>query len=75
VALAAEGRAVEAILTVIEWWVQTERALFLCDENGFTLHRLAPGIQAPGFVFTAYLKSAFMKELRDSGDLQLEELN
>jgi len=69
------GRHIEAELTVVEWSVPTERALFLCDENGFTLSRVQAGIQAPGFVFTSYLKSALIGELGETGDLVLEELH
>ncbi|NJL28585.1 MAG: DNA mismatch repair protein [Thermoanaerobaculia bacterium] len=69
------GRLVESSMTVVEWSTSTERALFLCDADGFTLHKVAPGIQAPGFNFTAYLKAAFVRELWDAGDLQLEDLH
>jgi hypothetical protein len=47
-----------ATLTVIEWTKQAERALFLCDENGMALAERQPGIQAPAFNFTAYLRWA-----------------
>ena len=30
--------------------------MFLCDENGVALHECPPGIRAPGFDFTAYLR-------------------
>ncbi len=43
--------------------------------RGFTLHKIAPGIKAPGFAFTAYLKTDFFRELWKSGDLQLEDLH
>ncbi|MDQ0763893.1 ATP-binding protein [Streptomyces canus] len=43
-------------LVVIEWRRQVDRALYLCDEAGMALHDIKPGIQAPGFDFTAYLK-------------------
>jgi len=70
----ADGKTVTATLTVIEWTIQTERSLFLCDENGFALAEMPPGIQAPGFNFTAYLKSAFLRELDEQDALILEEL-
>lgn len=70
-----DGRQVESTLTVVEWKVIAERALFLCDANGFSLHKLPPGIQAPGFNFTAYLKSPFLRELWEAGELALEELS
>ena len=43
-------------VSVIEWHDQFDRALFLCDANGITLHQMPPGIQAPGFHFTAYAR-------------------
>lgn len=70
-----DGRQAQAELTVIEWKVATERSIFLCDENGFTLERIPPGIQAPGFQFSAYLRSAFLRELDDKSLLTLEELD
>ncbi len=42
-------------LTVIEWEDDVGRALYLCDENGATLHEAKAGIHAPGFNFTAYV--------------------
>lgn len=70
-----EGRRIEAGLTVIEWKTTTERALYLCDDNGFTLGHVAPGIHAPGFQFTAYLKTDYFRDLDARGDLRLEELH
>jgi hypothetical protein len=45
-------------LTVIEWSRDFPRALLLCDENGMSLSEMQPGIQAPHFNFTAYLRWA-----------------
>lgn len=43
-------------LTVIEWDLQNvERHLYLCKEDGAVTGDLAPGIQAVGAEFTAYL--------------------
>lgn len=68
------GERVPAVLTVIEWRVRTERSLFLCDSQGFALQETPPGIQAPGFDFTAYLKCDVLKELDERDALPLEEL-
>ncbi len=46
------------IVTVIEWREGVERALYLCDENGATLHESAVRVHAPGFNFTAYVRWA-----------------
>ena len=40
-------------LDVIEWKAEKDRALHLCNESGFPLRRLAPGVVAPGFSFAA----------------------
>jgi hypothetical protein len=70
-----DQRSTGAGLTVIEWLIPTGRALYLCDENGFTLWQISPGIQAPGYNFTAYLKSSYIRELEESHSLVLEELH
>lgn len=44
-----------ALLVVIEWNRRVDRALYLCDERGTPLGEVHPGIQAPGFEFTAYV--------------------
>lgn len=45
-----------ASLLVIEWRKAFPREFFLCDDNGMALHSCAPGIRAPNFDFTAYLR-------------------
>lgn len=70
-----DGREVNASVLVIEWSIPTERSLFLCDEAGFAHHRVAPKIQAPGYQFTAYLRSPYVSELLDENLLELDDLN
>ena len=53
-----DGEHGPATLTVLEWKESIDRALFLCDENGVTLHQAEPRIHAPGFQFTAYVSWA-----------------
>lgn len=65
----------DAELTVIEWKCPTERALYLCDKHGFARDEQLPGIQAKGFQFTAYLKSALIAQLDDEGTLGFGEMN
>lgn len=69
------NRPVEGFLTVIEWIHAPERALFLCDEHGSTLSKTSPGVQAPGYSFTAYLRSAYLGELHQAGNLMLDDLH
>ena len=68
------GKMVDASLTIIEWNTDTERNLYLCDAFGFALEETRPGIQAPGFNLTAYLKSEFFDELNSENNL-LPDLN
>ncbi|MER8529574.1 hypothetical protein [Mesorhizobium sp. M0134] len=51
------------------------RALYLCDETGFTLSERAPEVRAPGFDFGAYLKSPHFGELQTGSlaDMDMEE--
>jgi hypothetical protein len=39
------------------------------------LHKIAPGIQAPGFNFSAYLKSTYVSKLNEQGTLELGVLD
>ena len=70
-----DGKTAAADLTVIEWKEPQERALHLCDARGISLHQVSPSIHAPGFNFTAYLKSDHIRELDKSGLLTLEDLH
>jgi hypothetical protein len=69
------GRMVPAELTIIEWNEPQGRSLHLCDAQGISLHEMPPGIQAPGFTFSAYLKSDYLRELDKEGVLTLEDLH
>lgn len=51
-----EGEQYSIPITVIEWISNVDRALFLCDSDGIAVEEVPPGIQAPGFTFTAYAK-------------------
>ena len=56
-----EVDGVTAELQLIEWdasKVKVDRKLYLCDEHGSALADIPPGIQAPGYQFTAYLRWA-----------------
>lgn len=55
-----------ATLTIIEWNMEVDRLLYLCDPDGSTLHEIPPDIQAPGFNFTAYLRwEGFAEHVHD----------
>jgi hypothetical protein len=70
-----DGDVIHSRMTIIEWKNATERILYLCDTEGFALSETKPKIQAPGFDFTAYLKSNYFKQLDEKNLLGLEELN
>ena len=59
----AVGKSYPCELEIVEWKVRTARRLYFCNLHGFPLDDVAPGIQAPGFEFTAYLKSDYFAEL------------
>ena len=75
--LSVTGERHSVHLSVIEWNTETERVLHLCDPNGVSLHsmQMGPQVRAPGFHFTAYIKSALFRDLDKSNALILAELH
>lgn len=71
------GRTAAASVVVIEWSIPTERVVHLCDSTGISLHETPAGqqVRAPGFNFTAYIKSDHFRELDKSGLLALADLH
>lgn len=68
------GEIVKSKLEVIEWSVDTKRKIHLCDQDGVSLFELdTAAIKAPGFNFTAYIKSDYFRELDKKNDLILGE--
>lgn len=63
----------EPLLRIIEWPKDVGRVLALCDANGVVLDEVPPGIQAPGYHFTAYLLWDGFVERR--GDLPMAEMD
>ncbi|MBI3776850.1 MAG: ATP-binding protein [Gammaproteobacteria bacterium] len=72
-----DGSKAVVDVSIIEWSIPTERALHLCDANGIALHELLAGtkIRAPGFHFTAYIKSDHFRELDKLNQLGLSEMH
>jgi hypothetical protein len=70
--VAENGLLFPQTLTVIEWRVPLERALFLCSREGFSFRETPPGIQAPGLQFTAYLRSEFLEKLDEDDSIEIE---
>lgn len=74
-AIEAEGESFEVSVEIVEWTMQAERRVFFCDAAGFPLDSSSPGIQAPGFSFTAYLKSDYFGKLLAENMLEIAELD
>jgi Histidine kinase-, DNA gyrase B-, and HSP90-like ATPase len=68
----SDGTELVAELEIIEWKSISGRALYLCDQDGFSLAERIPEIRAPGFNFGAYLKSSLFRELDDKQLLDFE---
>ncbi|MFC5823690.1 ATP-binding protein [Nonomuraea insulae] len=68
-----DGLAEPLLLRVIEWPRNVGRVLALCDASGVVLDEASPGIQAPGYHFTAYLLWDGFVERR--GTLHLAEMD
>jgi hypothetical protein len=64
-----------ASLTVVEWQMRADRRLYFCDADGFPLDDTSPGVQAPGFDFTAYLKSDYFAKLTAENRLEIATLD
>src|SRR5262249_16108026 len=71
--ISLEAEDIEAPLTIIEWATPVDRRLYLCDENGWALADIPPGVQAPGYCFTAYLRWGGFQEI--GHDILLAELD
>ena len=71
----ADGDRYAASLEIVEWRIKAQRRLFFCDANGFPLDETSPGIHAPGFEFTAYLKSDYFANLLASNLLDLASMD
>ena len=75
--LLSDGRSVTVEIGIIEWSIPAERVLHLCDAKGISLAEVPAGqkIKAPGFNFTAYLKSDIFRELDSTNQLGIAELH
>ena len=72
-----DGRKADATVSIIEWNIPTERAYHLCDASGISLHELEVGskIRAPGFYFTAYIKSDYFREIDKANQLDISGMH
>ena len=70
-----DDQSYAASLEIVEWRIKAERRLFFCDASGFPLDETSPGIHAPGFEFTAYLKSEYFEQLLASNMLNIANMD
>lgn len=72
----SDGKSVQVTVSVVEWKIDTNREIHLCDSNGVSLieTKALSGIKAPGFKFTAYIKSDYFVDLDHEGKLMLDDL-
>lgn len=70
-----DGESFDASLEIVEWKMPSERRMYFCDGSGFPLDDTQPGIQAPGFSFTAYLKSDYFAKLLAENRLEIATLD
>lgn len=71
----SEGERFAATLDIVEWRMQAERRLYFCNEEGFPLDDSQPGVQAPGFSFTAYIRSGYFAKLLAENRLEIANLD
>lgn len=69
-----DGIQYPAAIEIVEWAMKAERNLLLCDAGGFPLEEAIPGVHAPGFNFTGYLKSDYFAFLLANNRLDLANL-
>src|SRR5208282_3883525 len=65
-----EGKAYPVRLDIIEWRSATNRALYLCNENGLPLTEVERRFHVGTFQFSAYLKSEYISKLQKEGTLE-----
>lgn len=71
----ADGSSHNALLEIVEWKVTADRRLYLCSQDGFPIDEMPPGIQAPRYNFTAYLKSEAFSVLASQGMTGVVEMD
>jgi hypothetical protein len=73
----SKGRKTSVSVSVIEWKIPTDRIIHLCDSKGVSLQELQAGqqIRAPGFNFSAYVKTDFFLELDKDNLLLMDEMH
>jgi len=61
-------------LEIIEWNTSTDKALYLCNQQGFPLSQVSARFQIGNYQFSGYLKSPFIEKLYNENRLELAEM-
>lgn len=69
-----EDEEFEVSLEIIEWNASTDRALYLCNSQGFPLSQVPSRFHVGNFQFSGYLRSPFIEKLYNEGRLELAEM-
>jgi hypothetical protein len=70
------GDTIRISLVISEWKIELDRAIYLCDADGFAIEKVAPNVHTPGYNFTAYVRSTVIRQLfEESGSLALAEMD
>lgn len=72
--IAFEGKQHNVELEIIEWNTSTDKALYLCNQQGFPLSQVSARFHTGAFQFSAYLKSPFVEKLHNENRLELAEM-
>ena len=72
---ADDGEKFDVAIEIVEWRMPSGRRMYFCDGDGFPLDDAPPGIHAPGFNFTAYLKSGYFAKLLAESRLEIATMD
>ena len=70
-----EGRSYHARLEIVEWNRKTKRVMYLCDDRGFPLLNVDTRWHVGERFFSAYLRSALIKDMNDRNIIGVAEMN
>ena len=62
-------------IVVLEWGIDTEKAMYFCDESGFVLDKREMRISTSGFKVSVYIKSKYLADSAADGNLAMGELD
>ncbi len=64
---------IEFKVRILEWSIQNERNIFLCNQAGISYTEVPLRIKAPSFNISVYLLSDYIEELQKSGNIAFGE--